>query len=66
MRDLEEPMSMVSLVETHDRRTIAAAEKQGLIMVYVPQMVMRTESGAAYLLLETDEYGRGADAWSPL
>jgi ABC-type oligopeptide transport system ATPase subunit len=52
LRDLDDPKSMVSLVETHDRRTISAAEKQGLVMIYAPQMVMRTEIGEAYLTLE--------------
>ena len=53
LRELEDnPRSMVSLVETHDRRTITAAQKQGLVMVYAPQMAMLTEQGKAYLTLE--------------
>jgi hypothetical protein len=64
LRDLDDPKSMVSLVEIHDRRTISAAEKQGLVMIYSPQMVMRTESGAAYILLE-EPYDLEKDVWGP-
>ncbi len=67
LRDLDEPKSLVSLVEVHDRRTITAAEKQGLVMVYAPQMAMRTETGSAYLTLEgSPEYDLQTDDWGPM
>ena len=54
LRDLEEPSPSVHVRELHDGRTISSAEKRGLIMEYDSggRMFLRTELGAAFLLLE--------------
>lgn len=56
LRDLEEPSPSVHIRTVHDGRTIAAAEKRGLIMEYTPEgggpMFLRTDAGSAFLVLE--------------
>jgi len=62
---LEDPKSMVSLVEVHDRRTITSAEKKGLVMIYSPQMAMLTDAGKAYLTLGEDHESPYTSPWAP-
>lgn len=66
-----DPKAKAEVLEKHDGRTIASAERRGFTREYSAArgvFVMLTERGEAFLVLELDEaegYNLERDPWAP-